>query len=87
MDSDLNELKARIEQLEVRNQRVEKDKAWETSAPRKFAILILTYLVIAIFLINIGNPKPWTNAIVPSIGFLLSTLSLKGLKNSWIKSK
>ena len=32
----------------------------------------------------IGVNNPWLNAIIPSLGFLLSTLSLPFFKNIWI---
>jgi hypothetical protein len=76
-----------ILQIKERNNRVELDKAWETSATRKIIIAILTYIVIVIFLYTIKNPKPWLNAIIPTIGFVLSTLTLPFFKKIWIERK
>lgn len=80
-------LTKRIEALEARNKRVELDKAWETSGTRRAAIIVVTYLVVLGFLVIIKNDKPFINAIVPSLGFFLSTLVVSGLKKSWIKAK
>ncbi len=64
-----------IELLKERNRRVELDKAWETRATRRVAIMILTYLVASFWLIHLGNDKPFLSVLVPVGGYLLSTLS------------
>jgi hypothetical protein len=74
-----------IEKIKERNISVEKDKAWETSKTRKAIIACLTYIVIVILLYNIHNPKPWLNAIIPTAGFILSTLTLPFFKKMWIR--
>jgi len=78
-------LEKRIEAIEKRNKNVEMDKAWETSLSRKLIIAILTYITIVLFFITANLPKPFINSIVPSIGFVLSTLSLPFFKKIWIK--
>lgn len=83
--STLQNLEQRIIKIEERNRKVEGDKAWETSFARKIVVLILTYLVIGTYLHSTGFEEPWLNAIVPAIGFFLSTLTLGVLKNLWIK--
>lgn len=80
-----DELRGRIEKLEARNRRVEADKAWETSWWRRLAIVVLTYFVIVIYLGLVVHVNPWVNAIVPSVGFFLSTLTLSILKRIWLK--
>ncbi len=82
----IEELKSEIDKINARNQRVEADKAWETSWSRKLLILVLTYFVIVIFFFisNLGNP--FINAIVPTLGFLLSTLTVPFFKNWWLKN-
>ena len=75
------ELEKRIEKIEGRNKNVEKDKAWETSYTRKILIILFTYASIALYLYFIVGIDPWINAIVPALGFLLSTLSLSFLKS------
>lgn len=84
-DVEIEELKARVAALEARNKRVETDKAWETSGTRKAAIVGVTYLVVLAFMFIIENDKPFINAIVPSLGFFLSTLVVGGLKKHWVK--
>ncbi|NCO04576.1 MAG: hypothetical protein GW939_00340 [Candidatus Magasanikbacteria bacterium] len=83
--TDIQELENRIIQLEKRNIRVEQDKAWETSTTRKISVIIMTYGLIVLFMYIAGISYPWVNAIVPSIGFWLSTLTLPFVKKWWIK--
>lgn len=84
---ELQQLKSEIEKIKERNARVEADKAWETSLFRKILVAILTYAVIVLFFIAAGLPKPFTNPIVPTLGFLLSTLSISFLKTLWLKKR
>lgn len=76
-------LEERVEQIEKRNRSVEIDKAWETSATRKILVSVFTYLAIALYLKFIVGIDPWINAIVPTVGFLLSTLTLPFFKSLW----
>lgn len=78
-------LEQRIIRIEERNKRVELGKAWETSFTRKFSIALFTYLSIAIYMYAIGINNPWLNAIIPTVGFLLSTLTLSFVKEFWEK--
>ncbi|MFW0862274.1 MAG: hypothetical protein ACKKL6_01685 [Candidatus Komeilibacteria bacterium] len=79
------EIEQEIIKIKERNARVEADKAWETSYFRKIIIAILTYIVIVIFFYFAGLSKPFLNAIVPTTGFVLSTLSVPIFKKFWIK--
>lgn len=74
-----------INNIHSRNKRVERDKAWELSKTRKIIIASLTYLVISIFLIILNIHHPWLNALIPVVGFLLSTLTLNFCKKKWVK--
>lgn len=82
-----NDMDARLQKIEFRNKRVELDKAWETSWTRKLSIASLTYAVVFAYLNLIGNNNPAVNAVVPSLGFVLSTLVLKNIRNIWQQSK
>lgn len=81
----MEDIESRIKKLEARNSRVEADKAWETSWARKIAIAAVTYLVVAAYLYFVVHIDPWLNALVPVVGFLLSTLTIGYLKSLWIK--
>lgn len=81
----MSELETEINKIKQRNKRVEVDKAWETSVVRKIIVAILTYFVIVIFFHFAGLPKPFINSIVPTAGFVLSTLSLPFFKKFWVK--
>lgn len=80
-----SDLENRLKKIEERNRTVEIDKAWETSTARKILIAIFTYLAIALYLNYIVGIDPWVNAIIPTVGFLLSTLTLPFFKEVWLK--
>ena len=79
------QLDKEIKSIKGRNKRVENDKAWETSHLRRGLLLIYTYLAIGVYFNFIDIPKPWLNAVVPSVAFLLSTLTLPFFKKLWLK--
>lgn len=77
-------LEERIQQLEARNLKVENDKSWETSWMRRGAIMVLTYATVAFYLHFVVHIDPWINALVPVIGYTLSTLTVSQLKQRWL---
>jgi membrane protease YdiL (CAAX protease family) len=85
--TEIEEIRKDIVEIKERNARVEEDKAWETSLARKVLIAILTYIVIVIFFYFAGLPKPFVNAIVPTLGFVLSTLSIPLFRKWWVNSR
>ena len=74
-------------QLQERNKRVEADKAWETSIFRRISIAIITYIIAGAVMWSIGTSAWYLNAFIPVVGYLLSTLSLRGIKRWWIEHK
>lgn len=80
----MDDITSQLRALHERNCRVEIDKAWETSKTRRSFIVIITYLTAGLFLWLIEAPFPFLNALVPTGGYLLSTLSLPWLKARWI---
>ena len=75
-----------IKKIQDRNKRVELDKDWETSWTRKICIMILTYIVVIIYSYLIRHyDNIFLSSLVPVIGFTLSTLSLKLVRNIWEK--
>lgn len=82
---DQNNLEQEIAKIKERNARVEGDKAWETSWMRKILVAILTYMVIVLFFYFAHLPEPWLNAVVPTTGFILSTLTVGLGKTIWLK--
>ena len=85
---DNKEIENEILKIKERNKRVELDKKWETSLIRKLCICILTYIVVVLYSIIINKTSSvWLSSLVPVIGFTLSTLSLKLVRNIWEKNK
>jgi hypothetical protein len=81
----LEELEKELLNIKARNKKVETDKAWETSWSRKILLFVFTYLAIGFYINAIGINQPWLNAVIPSLGFLLSTLTLPFFKTVWKK--
>ncbi len=81
----MSDFEKRLNAIEQRNKKVESDKAWETSWSRKIIIAVLTYATIVLFFFVAQLPKPFINSIVPTAGFVLSTLSLPFFKKIWLK--
>ncbi len=78
------EMEKEIIKIKERNRKVELDKAWETSWTRKICICILTYFVVVIYSIIIKSVTSiWLSSFVPVLGFTLSTLSLRLIRNFW----
>ena len=85
---ELKELEEEIVKIKERNKKVELDKTWETSWTRKICIMILTYIVVIIYSYVIKEfDNIFLSSLVPVIGYTLSTLSLRLVRNIWEKSK
>lgn len=84
----------RIAQLEQavsvigeRNRRVEADKAWETSLFRVVTLTVLTYLVVVLVLWVADAQRIFFSALIPALGFFLSTQSLPLVKRGWVRRR
>ena len=71
-----NELAA----IRKRNHRVESNKAWETSRVRLFSITAITYVTMVLVFLVLGSNRPLVDALIPTTGFFLSTLSLSFIR-------
>lgn len=78
-------LESEVERIHARNVRVELEKGWELSKTRLLSVSVLTYLVIVLVLWTIGGPNPPVHAIVPTVGFMLSTITMPFLKRRWME--
>ena len=91
MDEDLSHRIELLEQelaaIKLRNASVESDKAWETSSARIGAIAGTTYFIVSCVFWVIGVESPLINAIIPTLGYLLSTQSMPKLKSIWLQNR
>lgn len=78
-------LEQRVKTIEDRNEKVELDKGWETSWTRKILLASFTYIAISTYLWAIDIGRPFLNAIVPAVGFMISTFSMPFFKEVWSK--
>ncbi|MEM9470034.1 MAG: hypothetical protein AAF988_07705 [Pseudomonadota bacterium] len=79
-------MNAELDAIQKRNQKVEADKAWETSWIRRLCIALMTYVIAALYMNTAGLSNPMLGAFVPTGGYLLSTVSLPFAKNFWINN-
>ena len=87
MSPSIEDLENAVEKIQARNQRVELNKARETSRTRKILIACLTYIVIVLFFFAAKLTRPFLNALVPTIAFILSTLWFDLFKKIWLKHR
>lgn len=74
----------RLIEIEARNKRVEVNKAWEVSYTRRLFICLITYACgCIVFKYVVGAPEWQIGAIVPVMGYALSTLGLRWLRKVW----
>ena len=82
------DLEKEIAAIKARNKRVETDKAWETSWTRRLCIMVLTYAIVVLYQASIAQvSNVFLSSLVPVMGFLLSTLSLKLIRKIWEKRR
>ena len=87
MEERIQKLEREVEALKERNRRVEADKAWETSNFRVLLIAAITYVVAAIVLYAVEVEQYLATALVPTMGYVLSTLSLPSIKRWWVSER
>ena len=85
-DELIKSVEDRIIAIEERNKRVEGDKAWETCTLKKVLIIVFTYIFAVLYLKIADTTNPWLGAVVPCVGFFLSTQSINVIKKWWIKN-
>ncbi|HIK43440.1 MAG TPA: hypothetical protein IGR64_00990 [Leptolyngbyaceae cyanobacterium M65_K2018_010] len=77
-------LEGAVEELRDRNRRVEREKAWETSLTRRMLLVVLTYGITALVFWKIAVPSPLSDALIPSTGYIISTLTVPWAKQAWL---
>lgn len=81
-----DETRREIGLIKERNMRVEADKAWETSLSRKAIISMFTYALAVLVLAAIRAPEPLVNALIPTLGFVLSATTFDFIKKWWMEN-
>lgn len=84
-DERLSEIEACLSSIIERNHKVETEKAWERSRTRILSILGLTYMLMALTFRIIGVEDYFISAIIPTLGYLLSTQSVPIIKKQWLR--
>jgi hypothetical protein len=76
----LSVVESELADIRNRNRRVESDKAWETSRVRLLSVTGITYVTMVLVFLVLGSSRPFVDALVPTTGFFLSTLSISFLR-------
>lgn len=84
MEDKIKNLEESINAINDRNKKVAADKAWERSSFRVFSLCVITYVVASFLMYFIGVQDYLFNALIPTLGYLLSTQSLPIIKKWWI---
>jgi hypothetical protein len=87
LENRITDVERKLEEIIQRNQRVELDKEWEMSLRRKLIIAFGTYCITSVVFSLIKVPAPMLNALIPTIGYVLSTLTLGKVKKLWLTKK
>jgi hypothetical protein len=87
MDERIKQLESEINLIKSRNTRVEGDKAWETSWFRAIVVTVITYIIASLVMHIIKIENVFLNALIPTVGYFLSTLSIPIIKKWWIKKQ
>ena len=82
----IQKLEKEVQLIQARNLKVEAEKAWEVSWFRILTITIITYVVACFILAILGISNFIFNALVPAVGYFLSTQSLPLVKKWWIQN-
>lgn len=86
MEQRIKNLEDKIEAINERNKKVEADKAWERSSFRTLSICVITFIIASLVMYFIGVQKYLLNALIPTLGYFLSTQSLPFIKKWWIRN-
>ncbi len=75
---ELEEIKNEIDNIKIRNKKVELDKKWETSWTRRICICILTYIVVIIYSYIVRNYENiFLSSLVPVIRIYIINIIIK----------
>ena len=65
------------------NEEKDRGKSFEKSYTRVIAIMLLTYVTLFGYMSLIGVKDAYLNAVIPTVGFNLSTLSMSSVQYIW----
>ena len=66
-------LEKELQEIRLRNLKVENDKSWEISRFRVLLVAIIAYVTCGLVFIAIGVTQPFLSSLIPTVGYVLST--------------
>lgn len=85
--SSLEDMQKEIDQIKKRNNRVELEKKREMSLLRKVSVALITYILLGAYMYFIWIETRYLDALVPTLGFVIGTWSVNGIKKTWLKQQ
>mmetsp|Transcript_28423 Transcript_28423/g.28731 ORF Transcript_28423/g.28731 Transcript_28423/m.28731 type:complete len:147 (-) Transcript_28423:46-486(-) len=85
MEAEVESIRVMLRDLDRRNEIKDRAKKFEGSWTRILFIMFITYLTLMGYMYLIDVPYPYLNAVVPTVGFNLSTWSLPHIKKLWLR--
>lgn len=82
----MERLQAEVEALKQRNFEKDRGKEYEGSYTRIFFLMMITYWTLFAYMYIIETNNPFLDAIVPTVGFNISTWKLPFVKEWWIQA-
>jgi hypothetical protein len=83
--TEFNILKEEVNGINKRNAEKDVNKEFEASWTRVIVIMLITYLALWAYMSFLKVKDPYLNAVVPTVGFNLSTWSLVPIKYYWMR--
>jgi hypothetical protein len=79
-----DEMRRQVAEIQARNERVEREKAWETSWTRRLVIAGATWVAAWLWLRGLAVEHAARQALVPTLAYVVSTFSLPFLRRWWM---
>lgn len=85
LEQEVKELRAAVEFLYQYHAHEEKGRKFDSSWARVLVIMGITYVTLSSYMRLIGVEEPLRGAVVPTVGFYLSTWSLSFMRALWVR--
>lgn len=83
----MTDLENRLSAMDYRDRVKNYDKEFGSSLIRVTIVMAITYAVLSVYMLLINVDRPFTGAIIPTIGFQLSTLSLPSIRACYVERR
>jgi len=78
-------LEEQVQKLNLMQKYDELKSKWDRSLVRIIYVSTTTYLFVAVFMFILEVDNYLVNALIPSLGYILSTQTLPSIKKAWVR--